>query len=138
MRRKPQDGVGRAEGNVEVKMEADTCMLFIEAGSWDTPDGRSIDFKNTYRWNLDGNRIRLEHLRFGPDRPVYLFDLVPESDRCMVSAEPHVCSEDLYTATLDCGEEIGLNWTVVGPKKKETIAYVYRAGTKGTKHDAND
>ena len=121
--------VGEAAGRVEVRLEADDCILFVEAGSWQSPEGKSINFSNTFRWTRDGDHIQLEHLRFGSDRPVYLFDLVPDGDHRMSSREPHVCSEDLYSATLNLEEEIELRWTVVGPKKKETIEYVYRTGT---------
>ena len=101
-------------------------MLFAESGSWRTPEGKSFDFTNTYRWCRDGDSIRLEHLRFGVDRPVYLFDLIPNGEGGMVSQTPHVCSEDLYTANLELTEEILLAWTVLGPKLNERIDYRYR------------
>lgn len=121
----PTGWIGRADGLVQVDIHASDCIRFIESGSWRTPEGKVFDFSNTYQWSLNLDCIRLEHLRFGAKRPVYLFDLVPASATHMVSGAPHVCSEDLYSATLNLGEKINLKWTVTGPKLDETIEYCY-------------
>ena len=118
--------VGEAAGKVAVRRESVDCILFAESGSWRTPEGRSFDFTNTYRWCRDGDSIRLEHLRFGADRPVYLFELIPDGVDRMTSRDPHVCSEDLYTANLQLADDILIAWTVVGPKLNERIEYCYR------------
>ncbi|WP_366917971.1 DUF6314 family protein [uncultured Gimesia sp.] len=42
------------------------------------------------------------------------------------SVEPHVCSNDLYSATLECEHDrLHLDWTVKGATKNECIGYVY-------------
>ncbi|MHC5539218.1 DUF6314 family protein [Singulisphaera rosea] len=75
----------------------------------------------------DNQRIRLKYLRFGLQNPVYLFDLVPESQRVLTSAEPHVCQEDRCSARMEVGDAtVHLSWTVIGPRKDERIAYSYR------------
>ena len=69
-----------------------------------------------------GDTLRLEHLRFGEDRPVYLFDLAPAGDRGWRSVSPHLCSEDCYAAVLLVRDNgILLRWSIDGPRKKETI-----------------
>jgi hypothetical protein len=74
----------------------------------------------------DGN-LRLEHLRFGADQPVFLFDLRPEADGMFSSTQPHVCQDDCYSARMVISDdEIQLTWTVAGPEKNETIDYRYR------------
>lgn len=121
----PTGWVGKAVGRVEVQLVDSDRLMFLESGSWSTPEGRTIQFSNTFRWSRDGGRIQLEHLRFGPDRPVYLFGLVVGGSDELVSDSPHVCSEDLYAATLNLTDEIRLSWTVTGPAMSESITYRY-------------
>ena len=71
--------------------------------------------------------MRLEHLRFGKNQPIYLFDLVPVSEGILSSANPHVCQDDCYTARMEYGSDVvQLTWSIAGPEKKETIHYQYR------------
>lgn len=120
---------GIGAGSVRVEEVAASTILFHESGSWKQQSGPEITFTNVFRWTAEsaGRSIRLEHLRFGPEQPVYLFDLVPGREGAMESSDPHVCREDLYSARLVCEPEIvRLNWTVTGPKMNDRIAYVYR------------
>lgn len=119
---------GSGRGDVRVEPFDAVTLLFHEAGAWTPAGGREITFHNLFRWTRDPDcrLIRLEHLRFGPDSPVYLFDLVPLSERVLASAEPHVCRDDRYSARLELGTDaVRLSWTVTGPKKDEWIAYTY-------------
>ncbi len=120
---------GTGRGTVEVELVDAATILFHERGTWTPEGGRGTKFTNVFRWTVDpdGRFIRLEHLRFGAEQPVYLFDLVPASEQILVSSEPHVCREDLYAARLEYDAEIvHLTWTITGPKKDERIAYWYR------------
>jgi Family of unknown function (DUF6314) len=120
---------GRGEGTVVVEAVEPLTTIFHEKGSWMPEIGRPVPFNNVFRWTLDpeGRFIRLEHLRFGVEQPVYLFDLVPAGERTLVSSDPHVCREDLYAARLGFDPQtIGLSWTITGPKKDERINYLYR------------
>jgi len=104
-------------------------MLFYENGWWSPEGSRKLTFNNVFRWSRDpdGRLIHLEHLRLGLANPVYLFDLVPESQRVLTSAEPHVCQEDLYSARMEVGDAtVHLSWTITGPRKDESVAYSYR------------
>jgi len=124
----PNGWNGSGIGIVVVESPNNQTLLFRERGQWSSPDGRQLTFSNVYRWSRDTNnsRIRLEHLRFGPDQPVYLFELAGVDAQKMISVEPHVCSEDLYSAQLVVMDsQLNLDWTVTGPKKNETIKYAY-------------
>jgi hypothetical protein len=118
---------GRGVGTVEVRESADAAMTFQEQGDW-RPEGgeRVIRFNNVYRWTRAGGLLRLEHLRFGADNPVYLFDLTQTGEREWRSASPHLCREDCYAAVLLVRDDgIVLRWSIDGPRKQEVIEYLY-------------
>lgn len=103
-------------------------MTFTESGSWFPAVGRVLRFRNVFRWSRAeaAGGLRLEHLRFGPDRPVHLFDLVPGQGGLWLSSTPHVCREDCYSAHLAVREgRIEMGWAVRGPSKDESITYFY-------------
>jgi hypothetical protein len=119
---------GRGLGTVQVEQADASTTVFYEKGLWAPEIGRPSPFSNVFRWTLDpeGCFIRLEHLRFGLEHPIYLFDLVPADERTLVSSDPHVCREDLYAACMEFDQHvIRLNWTITGPKKDENIKYLY-------------
>lgn len=116
-----------ASGAVRPQMVSPDCLVLAESGTWRNPAGKVFDFTNTWRWRREGDRLGLEHLRFGPERPVPLFGLEPAGERIMASCAAHVCAEDLYTASLELREngEIRLIWKVSGPLLNEVIDYCY-------------
>ena len=117
-------GVG--EGSVEVADAPGGGILFRERGTWRPAGGGAFGFSNAYRWTPIGEAMRLEHLRFGPDRPVLLFDLIPAGGAWR-EASPHVCGEDHYAATLSIvGVQLIMEWTITGPRKREAICYTYQ------------
>ncbi len=120
---------GNGKGTVQMEAEGESILLFHEKGSWSGEQGREFAFHNLFRWSLDeqAKQIQLEHLRFGPTKPVYLFHLVQVTANTWESSEPHVCRDDLYEATMKLEEGcIELHWTVRGPETNERIAYNYR------------
>jgi hypothetical protein len=120
---------GSGRGTVQVEHVDAMTILFHEQGSWTPEGGQEIRFTNVFRWTTAPDRrlMRLEHLRFGPDKRVYLFDVVPVSEGVLESAEPHVCSEDLYSARMEYDHVcVRLNWKITGPRKDESISYLYR------------
>lgn len=71
--------------------------------------------------------MRLEHLRYGADNPVFLFDLAHHSGCEWREAAPHHCADDRYSAVLTLDDHrIILAWTINGPRKDESIEYVYQ------------
>lgn len=119
---------GAGEGVAAVTALNDGCMIYSESGCWTTARGETMNFTNVFRWTLlpDLQRIRLEHLRHGEDKPVHLFDVETIAAGDFRSVQPHVCREDLYSAVLriDNGQLL-LRWRVTGPRKDNAIEYVY-------------
>jgi hypothetical protein len=119
---------GKGKGEVLVSKSSDTVLVFHERGSWQVRKGQDISFNNTFRWTLDrsAGMIALEHLRLGPDQPVFLFYLTPTGNNVLASVDSHVCEEDVYLATVPWDRHsIRLNWRVIGPKKNEEMECCY-------------
>lgn len=119
-------GVG--QGSVCIKMIDDDTLLFHEDGDWSQSGGKTMRFTNVFRWTkiVSNGSVRLEHLRFGPDRPVYLFDLKSTAAQLWSACDGHVCRNDVYTATLEVqAKSLDLHWTVSGPTMHESIHYIY-------------
>jgi len=117
--------VGRGQGVVAMEMPDTSTIIYKENGTWNPANGRAMAFHNTYRWKLCANGISLEHLRFGPSAPVFLFQLEVADPQTLRSACPHACAEDSYQAILNLGNPLKVTWTVNGPKFSETIEYRY-------------
>ena len=119
---------GFGEGSVTVVKPDENTIMFTETGKWKLDTGQQLNFDNVFRWSLNdsGDTIRLEHLRFGPDNPVYLFDLAPENENIWQSITPHVCGDDLYSTIMKLTtDQLELRWTIMGPKKDQDIRYWY-------------
>ena len=89
---------------------------------------QNMSFSNTFRWTLDrsAGMISLEHLRLGPNNPVFLFHLAPTGPHLLASVESHLCEEDVYLAQVAWDiHSIRLSWRVIGPKKNEEMDYHY-------------
>ena len=113
-------------GTVEARQVKPGVLTFKESGVWRPEVGRETRFSNVFRWTVAGDVVRLEHLRFGEDHPVYLFDLAPADEWEWRSVSPHQCKEDCYAATMRVHDDrIVLKWSIEGPRKQETIEYVY-------------
>lgn len=119
---------GRGKGEVIVTKENDSTLIFTEKGTWEGKDGKLIDFSNTFRWKYDKNAlmISLEHLRRGPNNPVFLFHLAPSDSNTLSSVDSHLCEGDVYFGQIFFDRHsLRLNWRVIGPKKNEEIDYYY-------------
>ncbi|MBY0529572.1 MAG: hypothetical protein K2P51_05215 [Rhabdochlamydiaceae bacterium] len=119
---------GQGKGEVVVAKEGELTLTFTEKGNWLGSNGQMLDFHNTFRWNLDleAGMISLEHLRFGVNRPVFLFHLIPTGKTTLEALDPHLCAEDSYfgCASYD-PQHIQLQWRIIGPRKNEEICYYY-------------
>ncbi len=120
---------GQGRGQVTVETVDAAILLFHEQGQWQQNGGKQLAFSNVYRWTAlsDVGHLRLEHLRFGSEHPVMLFDLQPIDSNTWKSITPHLCREDCYTAIMHAeAEELHLRWRIQGPGKDECIGYTYR------------
>ena len=130
-RSKKADGwSGVGTGEVVVAQPSVGVLTFTETGLWQPDQGREVPFTNLFRWTILGPaRVRLEHLRFGPDKPVLLFELEPTDEKegeSWTSTAPHLCRDDCYSAVLSFEESgVRLEWTVEGPRKSSRIVYIY-------------
>jgi hypothetical protein len=118
---------GSGAGCVLVTTPQEGVLVFEESGTWQPEGGKPLQFSNVFRWTLVGpDRIRLEHLRFGPAHPVHLFDLTQDASGRWCSVAPHLCGPGCYSAHLDYLEHgLRLCWSITGPKKAEVIDYRY-------------
>ena len=117
---------GKGNGSVTVESPEESVLIFSESGVYQPTIGRQTRFNNVFRWTLTETLIHLEHLRFGPDRPVFLFNLEPGIDEQWVSVKPHLCKQDCYSAELRLLESgVRICWMVTGPKKNDRAEYTY-------------
>lgn len=119
---------GKGQGEVVVSREGSNILIFNEKGSWQGDQGGVVSFSNIFRWTLDRSRgvIALEHLRRGPDHPVFLFHLAPSGEQSLLSVDSHLCEGDTYFGQIHFNQHnLRLNWRVIGPKKNEEINYFY-------------
>jgi DNA-binding transcriptional ArsR family regulator len=119
---------GKGLGEVSKSKEGIHVLLFNEKGTWQSKKGNELSFSNVFRWTLDRRAgvISLEHLRRGPDHPVFLFHLAPSGKNSLTSVDSHLCDGDTYFGQIHFDRySLRLNWRVIGPKKNEEIDYYY-------------
>jgi hypothetical protein len=117
---------GAGQGSVKVLQITPEVLIFEESGRWRQNGGQEIRFTNVYRWTYATDRIRLEHLRFGRENPVFLFEMAPDAEGIWRDINPHLCRDDCYSAALrTAGGQLFLQWSVNGPTRNESIDYVY-------------
>lgn len=119
------DWSGSGEGEVVVT-DHQGGWLFVETGRYTTPHGRVLTMHNRFWWQRGEQGIRLSHLRY--EQPVVLFELLPQTDGRWLTAEPHLCGQDHYSAELTPSEGgFLLGWQITGPRKNERLSYRYLA-----------
>jgi hypothetical protein len=119
---------GKGQGEVVIVKEGSNTLIFNEKGAWQGKQGGEVSFSNIFRWTLDENAgvISLEHLRQGPNHPVFLFHLTPSGKHSLSSVDSHLCKEDIYFGQIHFEHySLRLNWRVIGPKKNEEIDCFY-------------
>ncbi|HHQ4568168.1 TPA: DUF6314 family protein [Aeromonas hydrophila] len=118
------DWCGSGEGEVTVT-DHQGGWLFAEQGRYTTPHGRVLAMHNRFWWQRGERGIRLSHLRY--EQPVVLFELLPQADGRWLTAEPHLCGQDHYSAELaPTGDGFLLGWQITGPRKNERLSYRYQ------------
>ncbi|MBX2819010.1 MAG: hypothetical protein KTR29_04985 [Rhodothermaceae bacterium] len=119
---------GEGRGIIQVEHPMDHVLLFSESGHWTPAGSTKIAFRNVFRWTLDPDQrsISLEHLRFGEDNPVFLFELRPTTPSFWGTVSPHLCGSDTYDAVLHItSTSLIMHWTIQGPAKNESLVYTY-------------
>jgi hypothetical protein len=120
------EGVG--EGVVKTEWQNANSLLYYEEGLFTGLRNKTMKCSNVYRWQFNNEKqtVSLEHLRFGINHPVYLFDFIFQSEFQLISACPHLCSKDLYSATMLMEEKsLSLEWLIQKPASISTIKYQY-------------
>lgn len=114
-------------GSVQVEITRGNEIIFNENLRWENENSLLLNSRNVYRWAFpDSGNIRLDHLRFGKDKPVFLVEFSKSGENSWKSIEPHDCNNDLYSAELNFGNNnIILHWTVNGPTENYTLKTVY-------------
>lgn len=113
---------------IVIKANADT-LIYQEKGTWQNKQGEQVRFTNSFRWTLDRHAgvISLEHLRHGPEHPVFLFHLAPASNNSLSSLDSHLSGATAYFGHIHLDPKtLRLNWRVIGPKRNEEIDYYYK------------
>lgn len=124
----PHGWKGKGKGDVTITKQSGRLLIFNEKGSWLDKQESEVGFSNVFRWSLDREAgvVSLEHLRRGPDHPVFLFHLAPSGKHSLSSVDSHLCGGDTYFANIHFDPySFHLNWRVIGPKKNEEIDYCY-------------
>lgn len=120
---------GKGRGTIRVEKPSEHVLLFSESGEWTPEESVPLSFRNVFRWTLNPNNpsVLLEHLRFGPDHPVILFELQPTTPSFWSTITPHLCGQDTYDAVLHITPDaLKMHWTIQGPAKNESLIYIYR------------
>ncbi|MDR2539376.1 MAG: winged helix-turn-helix domain-containing protein [Chlamydiales bacterium] len=123
---------GKGQGKVVIVKKGFNTLIFHEKGTWQGKQDEEVSFSNIFRWTLDRNAgvISLEHLRRGPDQPVFLFHLAPSGKNSLSSIDSHLCEGDTYFGQIHFDPyNLRLHWRVIGPKKNEEIDYFYSSLT---------
>ncbi len=117
-----------AIGEVKVKEEKPGVLIFTERGRWVKGEQKNIAFHNCLRWSFifEDGLVRLEHLRHGPNHPIFLSHMIPMGTKRLQSIDPHLCQEDCYFGHIQFDKQgIYLTWRVLSSHKNETLHYVY-------------
>jgi hypothetical protein len=105
-----------------------SSYVFQEKGTWFHDKLPDTGFSNSFRWTLDLNAslITLEHLRYGPAHPVFLFHLTPTHSHILESVDAHLCADDTYLGNIVWNAQgIDLHWRIIGPHKNNHLIYHY-------------
>ncbi|MBI3211254.1 MAG: hypothetical protein HYZ47_01015 [Simkania negevensis] len=114
----------KGKGVVLPYKEGDNQLILQETGRWEGEV--SIPYYNSFRFTKYSDFLSLEHLRFGKNHPVFLFDLVPQTEKGCISRSPHLCGEDLYHGGLETQEKgLLLMFDLKGPEIEERIYFTY-------------
>ena len=117
---------GYGGGQVITTQTHSRSLILIEKGILLTKANSPIHFNNTLHWTLHSSMIALEHLRRGPNHPIFLCYLVPDNQGLLRSQHPHLCNHDIYSLQIKMTQQgLHLSWHIIGPKKNGVIEILY-------------
>lgn len=113
--------------NLKVTRPDDSSIITEELGDWINNEGQKVVSKNIYKWSVQNNSIlKLEHLRFGEKKPIFLVNFYNKKNYLWKSLKPHICEQDIYNAEIDISPtNIKLIWNINTPKHTYTIVSKY-------------
>lgn len=131
-------GGGTGHGIVRVHRDDSGAVILSEEGRWRPVPGSTVVFRAGYRWKARNDRLSVEHVRYGIQRPVFLLDLVASTPHAWSSLSPHVCGEDQYDAGLSFRSgAVVVSWRASGPRKHYSLTFAYEpAGSSSPGHRA--
>ncbi len=114
------------DGAVMIEQSSIDTVVWREKGTWNQNLGY-LEFSNVYRWTKsDDKKFRLEHLRFGDDKPVVLVDIKPLDGHHWQSIAPHYCGQDEYFLSIKLkADQLILDWRIMGPNKDQQSTIYY-------------
>jgi len=113
--------------NLKVTKPDNFSIITEELGGWINNLGQKVVSKNTYKWTAQNDSIlKLEHLRFGEKKPIFLVNFYYKKTNFWKSLKPHICKQDVYEAELKIfSAKIMLIWNIQTPEHTYTIASTY-------------
>ena len=113
--------------DINVTQPNKSSIITQELGDWINKDGQKVISKNIYRWTAkNASIIKLEHLRFGKTKPIFLVDFYNEKNNMWKSLKPHICEKDKYSAeVLISATNIKLIWHIESTKHTYNIVSTY-------------
>ena len=113
--------------NLKVNKPNESTIITEELGDWVNNEGQKVVSKNTYKWTIRNDSIlKLEHLRFGEEKPIFLVNFYNDKNNLWKSLKPHICEQDIYQAELVISHtNIKLTWSIETPKHTYSIVSTY-------------
>jgi len=117
----------RLNCNLEVTRPDDFSIITEELGGWVNMEGQKVVSKNVYKWTAQSDSIlKLEHLRFGEEKPIFLVSFYNEKNILWKSLKPHICQQDIYSAEIVISHSnVKLIWSIETPKHTYSIESTY-------------
>ena len=113
-------------GEVDHATPDENSIILKERGCWDVDRGPRITFRNAYQWIVLENILSLARYGYDMSNPNQLVEFEVSERREWLNISPYICGSDTYYATLRWSEEtLQLLWIVSGPKKDQTVEYLF-------------
>ncbi len=118
----------KGQAHVEVICQGRHKLVFHEKGQWLLPQFSELIFKNAFKWTFNplAQLISIEHLRYGEDQPVFLFDLTSDKSGHLESINTFSQLNELHFASIHwTKKQIHFQWRIIGNKKNDLLHYYY-------------